>query len=596
MPCKDITILAVSNDDDYLDGLTELEHHLIIKQVSAPSEALESLEQGGIDIIVSDHFPGEESFLREVKQNHDIPFIYYTIEIDEDTILNAFEQGAEDYFFKTGAKHNYLILCKRIESILEKHWTESLQYDLIHITRDACAIIQDNVIIIATQAMADILDVGDVSEIIGAPVSNWIDLQAFESFQSRQSRTPISVMQTIQTETLPKKTFESFSTPITYKGKPASILFLRDITQHEEMRRALKESEGKYRSLIELSPDVIFTVSHDGYITSINPAIMTLTGYSPDEFIGLHFTDLHTTMPEHVLDFDRILEDSREGKVLLPIEIRIPTKNNGFIWLEARVSELVINEEKSGFIAVLRDITRRKETEASLVEQAEQLEKKVLQRTNELLDAERAATLGKLAAMIAHDLRGPLTTIRNAVGLFSLSEDKHDIAIRMIEKNSTKAIRMVNELRNWNITPIRKSEGQLNQLIENVLKDLYFPTSITVQLDLEETPDIQLDSLKIQRVIENLIENALDAMQTPGTLTIRTTNHPTTVKLEVKDTGIGMSESDLEMTFDLFFTTKKDGMGLGLPYCKQIIDAHDGTIKLDSVKGEGTTVTVNFPK
>jgi len=241
-------------------------------------------------------------------------------------------------------------------------------------------------------------------------------------------------------------------------------------------------------------------------------------------------------------------------------------------------------------------------------EYADQLELKVKQRTKELMEAqerliksERLAAIGEVAAMVGHDLRNPLTSIGGATYYvktkFSPKTDKKTIEmLELIEKGVEYSNKIVNDLLAYSgEIRLELLETTAKSVIEDVLIFVKIPENIRI-LDLtEDDPMIRVDVEKMKRVFANIIRNAIDSMPEGGILTITSKTSGDSTAIVFSDTGTGMPKDISEKIWVPFFTTKAKGMGLGLPICKRIVEAHNGKILVESKIGKGTTFMVTLP-
>jgi signal transduction histidine kinase len=214
---------------------------------------------------------------------------------------------------------------------------------------------------------------------------------------------------------------------------------------------------------------------------------------------------------------------------------------------------------------------------------------------------ERVNTIGEIAAMIGHDLRNPLTGISSAAYYLkrkygSLMDEKGRDMLDVIEKDVNYSNKIVSDLLEYS-RPIQLDLKEMNpkSAVAEALSHIDFPKNIRL-IDLtKSTPAIKIDADKMKRVFINLIKNAVDAMPHGGKLTISSEKTAVNVKIAFADTGTGISEENLKKLFGPLFTTKAKGMGLGLAICKRIIEAHGGTISVESVVEKGTTFTITIP-
>ena len=138
------------------------------------------------------------------------------------------------------------------------------------------------------------------------------------------------------------------------------------------------------------------------------------------------------------------------------------------------------------------------------------------------------------------------------------------------------------------------TETDLSQLISHTLAASLIPTRITVDVNADPM-NVNLDKVKMRRVMDNLIRNATEAMEDGGTLTISTRENEHRIIIEVSDTGTGIPETERENIFKPFYTTKPQGVGLGLTYSRRTVEAHGGNITVESEEGKGSTFRITLP-
>nr|MDO8079390.1 MEDS domain-containing protein [Candidatus Freyarchaeota archaeon] len=226
-----------------------------------------------------------------------------------------------------------------------------------------------------------------------------------------------------------------------------------------------------------------------------------------------------------------------------------------------------------------------------------------------LREAERLATIGETAALVGHDLRNPLQAIvgslylvkRSLNSIFSPENLKQKYSLeellQTIEKQVDYMNKIVSDLEDYARPPIPQLvETSLSQLINDTLSAITVPEKVKVSIEIEQGfPRLMVDPLMMRRVLANLVTNALQAMPEGGRLTIRASKNEDAALISVEDTGAGIPEENLCKMFQPLFTTKSKGQGLGLPACKQLVEAHGGSIKFESKVGRGSTFTVKIP-
>jgi signal transduction histidine kinase len=196
---------------------------------------------------------------------------------------------------------------------------------------------------------------------------------------------------------------------------------------------------------------------------------------------------------------------------------------------------------------------------------------------------------------VAHDLRGPLNTIMNAVYLMDTKPEKSDEMKAIILKAVENASKMLNEVRSKTASEMLTFEElDVATFIELIIKETPIPQRIEVKTNLEHQM-VKVDRLKIRRVIENLIRNAVEAMPKKGSLQISNRVKGEKLVIEVRDSGVGIPKERINSLFKPFNTTKENGTGLGLHYCKKTMEDHGGDIEVKSEVGSGTTIILKIP-
>ena len=270
-----------------------------------------------------------------------------------------------------------------------------------------------------------------------------------------------------------------------------------------------------------------------------------------------------------------------------------------------------IRDSKGKVIAALEltiDITERKRLQTKLGEYSQKLEEIVQKRTEqlkktqgELVKSERLATIGELAGMVGHDLRNPLTGIKNSAYFLKkkgskISQAQAQEMLEIIDKCVNYSNKIVNDLLDYSRQiRLNLEEESPKKLLADSISMLDIPEKIKIITHLTDEPTVTVDPDKIKRVFINLIKNAIDAMPNGGKITITSEQINDNVEVSFSDTGEGINDDVLPKLFSPLFTTKAQGMGFGLAICKRIIEAHNGTIAIKTVKEKGTTFTVTLP-
>ncbi len=396
--------------------------------------------------------------------------------------------------------------------------------------------------------------------------------------------------------------------------------FCTDITMQVEMEEALRQSEEKYRNLVENINEVIFSVDAAGYFTYITHAITRVAEYTPAELVGKNF--LSFIHPEDINIITKRFVELSEN-IRMPLEYRIMTRSGQTRWVMSYSNAIIVNGEFQGINGIITDIHDRKEAEA---------ERERVQ--NQLVQAQKMEAVGTLAGGLAHDFNNMLGGIMGSLDLVSILLKKEELsqgeAIQNYVDTALDSTHRAADLTRRLLTLSRKKELNLapvdvNKALANVLKICRgsFPKSVKLDFQIgEQELLINADATQVEQVLINLCLNASQAMTTMrpagdkagGTLRVLAEPfrcskefcaiHPEAepadgyVRIQVLDTGVGMDPDTKKRIFEPFFTTKQkdSGTGLGLAMAYGIIKQHQGFIDVYSEPGRGSTFTVYIPQ
>lgn len=374
-----------------------------------------------------------------------------------------------------------------------------------------------------------------------------------------------------------------------------------------ENRRARRDAEEQLRlqsAAVQAAANAIVITDRSGKIIWVNPAFAQHTGYSLEEVRGK--TPRVLKSGKH----DRAFYQEMWGEILA-----------GKVW-----HRTIINRQKDGtlkhedltitpipdasgaithFVGIKQDITERKQTEEALRSKNEEL----AGMTQQLWQASKLATMGELAASIAHELNNPLATVALRTENLLMQMPEGSDQRKPLEIISNEVDRMANLVNNL-LQFSRRSHRQistvdLNEEIANSIELVHYhlrthKIEIKFQLD-PSLPMIQADRQQLRQLFLNLLTNASDAMPNGGALTITTSKTLLEgaggIQAEFADTGEGIAPNDLEKIWEPFFTTKPEGKGtgLGLAICRRVVEEHGGIIAIESTNGSGTKVRIVFP-
>ena len=201
----------------------------------------------------------------------------------------------------------------------------------------------------------------------------------------------------------------------------------------------------------------------------------------------------------------------------------------------------------------------------------------------------------RISTMVRHDLRAPLQAIFNASEI--LNVEPNNTKMRELIRNQGKYIETI--LDDWNNQTlngeINPKEENIEQLVQVAVKTIEDPQKIDIEIEIDENLEYELDYNRMLRAIANILKNSVEAMPDGGTINIQASIEEDQLRLIIEDTGRGIHEKDMDLIYDPFFTTKPKGMGLGLSFVRQVVEAHQGTVEITSKQDKGTTVTIKIP-
>jgi PAS domain S-box-containing protein len=358
------------------------------------------------------------------------------------------------------------------------------------------------------------------------------------------------------------------------------VTIFEDITERKRMEEELRCGVKYNRGLIDANLDPLVIIGHDGKITDVNRATEKITGRTYDQLVGTDFANYFTEPDKARLGYQIALQKGSIRDYELEIKsndkIEKPILYNASVYRNDK-------DESIGVFAAVHDITELKHLQEDLIKSA------------------KFTVIGQLASAVGHELRNPLGVIKNSVYYLNmiLKDDANEKIfkhLKILDKKINSADNIISNL--LDLTKQKAPTLQLtdlNKTVTNVLSHLTVPENIVLDIKLSKIPKSLLDEEQIQRVMQNLIMNSIQAMTEGGKLTIQTTKQDETLKLIVKDTGVGIPKEYIADLFTPLFTTKAMGIGLGLVICKQIVEGHNGTITVKSKVGKGSEFIVELP-
>jgi PAS domain S-box-containing protein len=362
------------------------------------------------------------------------------------------------------------------------------------------------------------------------------------------------------------------------------IVNARDTTARRKAEEEQREAERMFRALIERGSDILIVTERDGTRRYVSPSVTEILGYDLPEALALHpESAIHPEDWPGVQDvLRRLLEHSGSSA---EHEFRMRHKDGTWRWMHAIRTNLLDEPGIQAIILTARDITERKEME------------------RRLLEVERYASIGQMAAYVAHEINTPLTSISLLTAGISALETDPVIKQKLekVDAQRRTAAKIIGDLLKF--APGRKlhvERADLRDLVRAAVDQVeaFVPASLRIRVDLRDTPlHAEVEAPRIEEVFVNLLKNAIHA--TPeGEVTVRGGLRAGSVWVAVADTGTGMTPEVLRRLFEPFFTTKPkgEGTGLGLALSKSLAVAHGGTIEVVSEAGRGSTFTVVLPR
>jgi len=498
----------------------------------------------------------------------------------------------------------------------EKQITEALSWyqEIFEGSKDAIFISDENARFVSVNSAASELTGYDPEELINMRIPDLhdkMDLEAFNTFHARiiggdhiDSEARILRRDGIKIDA------EFNNKRITVSGKQYMHTTARDITDRKRMEEALRESEEKYRTILNEMAEGYHEVDLAGNFTFFNEAFLTLFGYSAEEMTGMNFSHYAAEKSIAKKVYQTYNKIYTTGKPVQRCEWDIIRKDGEKRTLEYHAA--VITDSKNipkGFRGIVRDITESKRAEA---------ERETLQ--SQLHQAQKMESVGRLAGGVAHDFNNMLGIILGHTELALLKTDEdNDLVfdLKEIQKAAKRSADTTKQLlafaRKEIIAP---KQIDLNATVESMLNMLR--RLIGEDIDLVWQPGahlwpVKMDPSQIDQILANLCVNARDAISGVGKLTIETgrqtfdveycNEHPGSIPgdfvlLAVSDNGCGMDKNTLDNLYEPFFTTKEvgKGTGLGLATIYGIVKQNNGFIDVNSKPGQGSTFKIYLPR
>jgi C4-dicarboxylate-specific signal transduction histidine kinase len=370
----------------------------------------------------------------------------------------------------------------------------------------------------------------------------------------------------------------------------AALLAQRRRRQRAEA--ALQRTQDRNSAILRAIPDLMFVLSPDGVYLDYNAPDSAALFVPPEQFLGKHIRDV---MPSELAQsFEPLLSKAMTADQPICVNYILPMDGSDRHY-EARL----VKCDNDTIVSIVRDVTDTRQASEALHH-----------TRAELAQAARVRSLGELATGIAHEVSQPLsamiTNARAGIRRIDSSCETEEIrrVLQDIVSDGLRATGVITRIRGLvKHTPMRLARLDVNDVIDEVVglsAPMLRQHHIRLELDRRpHLPPVTGDRIQLQQVLLNLVINATDAMRNvngrPRVLAIRIDQRDAFVTIRVQDSGAGLPDADVRRIFTPFFSTKPDGMGVGLSISRSIVEAHGGRLNLASNSPEGATFEVDLP-
>jgi PAS domain S-box-containing protein len=418
--------------------------------------------------------------------------------------------------------------------------------------------------------------------------------------------------------------------------------------EYKSMSLAVQESEERLSLALEATNDGVWDWNYQTGAVYYSPRWLEMLGYGIGEVENNISAWENLVHPDDLPHVRKMLEDHFSGiSETYESEFRCRTKPGGWKWILAR-GRSISRDHKGAPLRIVgthTDITSRKEVETLLEEANRDLENRVKDRTSMLLQSEKMASIGQLAAGIAHEINNPagfvsgnletlkqyseglmelaavndrlteelaagtvtqgkfreeIEAVKQRINFDFIEEDISDLLAESLD-GMKRIARIVTDLKDFSHIDKEDSvsECDLNELIDKAINVAWneLKYKCVVEREYGSLPPVPLNGGQISQVILNILVNSAQAIEKQGVIKIATSTAAGMALVEIADNGPGIPEEIRTKIFDPFFTTKPvgKGTGLGLHICQKIVNSHNGTIVLDSTEGEGARFSIKLP-
>jgi len=407
-----------------------------------------------------------------------------------------------------------------------------------------------------------------------------------------------------------------------FEGETWICKYVQDATETEKTERQLRESHERFLAVADYTYDWESWINEAGKVVWVNPAVEHHTGFTVAECLLMTDYPLPIVTPQDRETIAQIIRHAYNGKSGNDVEFRITSKSNDTKWFAVSWQPFRNRSgQNAGLRMSMRDISDRKQMEEELRANSSRLEElasqraiKIIQLEQRRLHTQKLASLGEVAASIAHEINNPLAGIKNAIWLVRQDSQTTEPSRELLKcvddelNRIAKLLQQINQLCRPVTSPPKPMD--LKVLLQEVIRGVKakYPTkSIEVAVkdavDLQQIPSwpvIEACESELRQILYNLLGNAFEASSNEVQVCVRiNTANGNGISIEVQDFGCGISPSVLPNIFEPFFTTKVDerhpGTGLGLAISRSLAIAMGGTLDVESEPGHMTSFRLTIP-
>ena len=378
--------------------------------------------------------------------------------------------------------------------------------------------------------------------------------------------------------------------PTQTSNSPSEDILERSLKELADIKFALDQSA------------IVAITDQRGAINYVNDEFCRISKYSRSELLGQDHRIINSGF--HPKDFIRELWTTIASGQVWKGELRNRAKDGSIYWVDTTIVPYLNSEGKPyQYVSIRHEITERKQAEARVLEQAAELQR-----------ATQLSFVGELAAGLAHEIKNPLAGIQGAVDILIRRRDKNDPEREALEGVRHEVSRIDNTVRallgrararlvSVRLTSLTETVAHAVSLAKSqIMTAVTHGQQVAIEYDHPDDPiTIQIDPGQIEDAVLNLVLNAIEAVDGKGNVRVRVfrANSDSIEEeqaiVEVSDDGHGIREEDLARLFSAFFTTKREGTGLGLPAVKRIARLHGGRVEVRSSVGQGSVFTIHLP-